>query len=90
LNAKEPSPKAPKVKLLTPSGDLHDLLPEDHSHESILWPKSGGAGLGGQATSHRPYRRHELFEGDVYLFLEDSAALTEVPDDVIERLRAGE
>ena len=90
MKPKEPSLREPKAKLLTPSGELHDLPSEDRSHESILWPKDGGAGQGGAARSQRLYRRHELFEGKVYLFLEDSEALAQVPHDVLERLRAGE
>ena len=90
MSREESSLRAPRVILLTPGGDRQDLPSEDRQEESILWPRDGVAHSEGQTTSQHLYRRHEIVEGEVYLFLEDSKALTDVPVDLLERLRVRE
>ena len=61
--------------------------------ETITWPPGLPAVRPGQATplisAENLYRRHEIVEGEAYLFLKHDFMPSDVPPGVIEELLSG-
>ena len=81
MTKKRSSEEVPRVVLLTPDGERHDLTAADARRESILWRRRSSATPKGQSDVQVRYRRHEWVPGMVYLFLEDSTSLRQAPEE---------
>lgn len=80
-------------RIVTREGTVHDVPPYLLDDEEILWPPGLAPKPPGAPAQlvgmENLYRRHEIVQGEAYLYLPDSARVEDVPQHVIDELTQG-